>query len=734
LRRLIALCLAVAAVCTFRGGTATAGLPPNVSQPRVIALAGGPLTLSGANFGLPVQTRSLRFDYAGGPTLVPSNSPYISQWSSTSITLTVPPSARTGTVTVIVDGQPGNAVPAEIFMLTRTSTVSASAPNANPLTLAIDAASSAWVLDEFHGPLERVTPGDPDALSAVNIPLPGPIFAYNVNQDIASATSILGEDVDVASDGGIWFTQGGAYLYSGAQHNASRIIRYDPTNGTFACYNVPIDSAEVFGVLIDEARGRVWYAEGSLDHGNAISYFTLGGAVSECNVDPASAPPPICAQLPVPSCHRRYPIPTAGAGAAHLTLDGDGRVWFTEFWKNRIGRLDPLTGAIMELPLPAPIVASGPGTDVGSGPFEITADENGDIVFVESFDATVSRVNRALADTGACTSLDAFGRNPCVDELYVGTNGVDGAFIHDVSLGRDGRLWFGVTGEAFGLFATIVTDPVTPLVGFISPDDNDAVVTMPMPNADSGGAFQDTLTGDVWVLEYRNRSVYRLTPATGDADGIAPSIDNCPGDFNPMQENADANFIDQTPPKQVDDLTRAMSDQQGDACDTDDDNDGLSDSTELAVPCAAATAASDPLKADTDGDRIIDGAECALGFDPLSAASKPPAILQPDSDGDGLPNALDPAPTVRDADGDRLNDGLEYRGYGTSPLLTNSDGDACGDAREVMSVNRDLNVNAIDLALVASEFGGSLANFDVNKDASVNAIDLALVASLFGPC
>src|SRR4029079_2019876 len=122
-----------------------------------------------------------------------------------------------------------------------------------------------------------------------------------------------------------------------------------------------------------------------------------------------------------------------------------------------------------------------------------------------SFDATVSRVNRALADTGACTSLDAFGRNPCVDELYVGTNGVDGAFIHDVSLGRDGRLWFGVTGEAFGLFATIVTDPVTPLVGFISPDDNDAVVTMPMPNADSGGAFQDMLTGDVWVLEYRNR-------------------------------------------------------------------------------------------------------------------------------------------------------------------------------------------------------------------------------------
>jgi hypothetical protein len=35
-----------------------------------------------------------------------------------------------------------------------------------------------------------------------------------------------------------------------------------------------------------------------------------------------------------------------------------------------------------------------------------------------------------------------------------------------------------------------------------------------------------------------------------------------------------------------------------------------------------------------------------------------------------------------DTDGDGLNDGLEYRSYGSNPLLTDSRGDGCGDGRE----------------------------------------------------
>ena len=63
---------------------------------------------------------------------------------------------------------------------------------------------------------------------------------------------------------------------------------------------------------------------------------------------------------------------------------------------------------------------------------------------------------------------------------------------------------------------------------------------------------------------------------TGPAN-INAAFDNCPQYFNADQLNSDGNFVDNSPPYStaVDDKTWAMSDEIGDACDNDQDNDGL---------------------------------------------------------------------------------------------------------------------------------------------------------------
>ena len=82
---------------------------------------------------------------------------------------------------------------------------------------------------------------------------------------------------------------------------------------------------------------------------------------------------------------------------------------------------------------------------------------------------------------------------------------------------------------------------------------------------------------------------------------------------NPDQLNSDGNFIDNSPPYApgVDDRTRVNSDGLGDVCDPTMITMAFSDTAENASPpCIAAGGPTNPVNADTDGDRYLDGAEC----------------------------------------------------------------------------------------------------------------------------
>ncbi len=217
-----------------------------------------------------------------------------------------------------------------------------------------------------------------------------------------------------------------------------------------------------------------------------------------------------------------------------------------------------------------------------------------------------------------------------------------------------------------------------------------------------------------------------FTVPDADVDLVPDIVDNCPGDANFPQANNDRNFIDHSPPynANVDDKTVPMSDLPGDACDTDDDNDGLTDSDE-ATGASCSAIATNQLLADTDGDRFIDGAECSLGSDPTSPASTP---------------AIAACGPTTDTDGDKLSDRIETCSYGTLVNSTDSDGDkaldGARDGCEAASLNGDRIVNVADMGMLAtaiSNISFRVVSVDVNKDGVWNPADQGLLASFISP-
>ncbi len=260
------------------------------------------------------------------------------------------------------------------------------------------------------------------------------------------------------------------------------------------------------------------------------------------------------------------------------------------------------------------------------------------------------------------------------------------------------------------------------------------------------GGVVDTVARTITVLldHFSELAIFGsvLASLDADGDGVRDEADNCPGVVNFDQSNHDANFVLLQPLRTYNDITHPNSDTDGDACDPDDDNDGISDDDELSG-AACNGIITNPLLADTDGDRVLDGAECALGTDPTDPNDAPTmaqciaATSSGDEDGDGVPSWR------------------EYCYYNTDPNNPNTDGDTrtngqpLNDGCEIYSINADQVVNIIDLQQIALEIGHHgppppdypnnatyrlKVNFDVTKDGTINVVDLQQAARAIAIC
>ncbi len=229
---------------------------------------------------------------------------------------------------------------------------------------------------------------------------------------------------------------------------------------------------------------------------------------------------------------------------------------------------------------------------------------------------------------------------------------------------------------------------------------------------------------------------YITFPATSsdrDGDGVLNAEDNCPDDYNPLQEDGDLDEVGDvcdncasiSNPNQEDDDVDGV----GNACDNcpTDYNPSQTDSDgdEYGDVCDNCASIYNPLQLDGDADNVGDTCDnCPtvanssqedVDVDNVGdACDNCPAIgnpLQEDDDVDGVGNACDNCdevynPSQEDADFDGVGDSCDNCVHQNNPLQTDTDLDGWGDACD----NCDDDPNPLQEDIDADAVGDSCDN------------------------
>ncbi|MBA0088696.1 MAG: hypothetical protein HRJ53_27215, partial [Acidobacteria bacterium Pan2503] len=112
---------------------------------------------------------------------------------------------------------------------------------------------------------------------------------------------------------------------------------------------------------------------------------------------------------------KEWDVPTRGAHPHDPAVGLDGALWFTEQMQNKIGRLDPASGAFKEFPLKVD----------NSGPHGLVADSVGNIWFTGNFAHYIGRLDPQTGEVKEYKMPDKKAEDP-----------------HSLVFDPDGTLWF----------------------------------------------------------------------------------------------------------------------------------------------------------------------------------------------------------------------------------------------------------------------------------------------------
>ena len=331
----------------------------------------------------------------------------------------------------------------------------------------------------------------------------GTISEYAIPTPNSQPASIV-----TGPDGALWFTEFGG----------NKIGRVEP-DGTVTEYPLPTPGSQPDDMAVGP-DGALWFAE---TLGNRIGRINTAGVIDEFDgLPPASRPTAVAAgadgniwfterALTAPSGRigritptgviTNYPLVSNGHPLT-IAAGSDGALWFTESPGNRIGRIDPATGAISEFPVPT----------FQSAPWEITAGPDGNLWFTELLGNKIGRITT----DGSISEFPLQTPASQPNTIRPGTdpNPADECALQQGALGDTAfSARYGSFGSCVSALATTktlwFTEQATNRVAQITTDGE--IFEFPLPTAGSqpGGITQGP-DGAMWFAESAGDAIGRL--------------------------------------------------------------------------------------------------------------------------------------------------------------------------------------------------------------------------------